>query len=347
MEIYLGTTLISCLIYWGMSKLSEKKTIFKIFISLLPIIIVVAIRYDIGWDYLKVYSSGFFVVGNTGNLHHFTEVPFNYLIKIIFDVSSGNPDWLFIVCSIITFAFVSKALKDQSVNIVFSILLIFLTRYYFITLSIVRQAVAMSIILCSYKYIKERNPKKYILTILLASCFHMTALIYIPIYLFYKIDWKKKKNSVILIILIILTIPAYFLVMKYTKYGKYIGSVYQGNQFLLHELIISGVILFIATFQRKHVKIEKEYFDTYYILQIVTFILSILSRFLPSADRIIWLFYGQNILFIPLIIRNVKKVNQRMFLALGLIVMLFITVYCQTIVKDSFDVIPYKTIFEK
>ena len=108
MEIHLGTTLISCLIYWGMSKLSKKKTILKIFISLLPIIIAVAIRYDVGWDYLEVYTNGFLVVGKAGNLHHFTEVPFNYLIKVIFDVSNGNPDWLFIVCSIITFAFVSK-----------------------------------------------------------------------------------------------------------------------------------------------------------------------------------------------------------------------------------------------
>lgn len=347
MEIYLGTTLISCLIYWGVSKLSEKKTILKIFISLLPIIIAVAIRYDIGWDYLEVYTNGFFVIGNAGNLHHFTEVPFNWLVKIIFDVSNGNPDWLFIVCSIITFAFVSKALKDQSVNVVFSILLILLTRYYFITLNIVRQAIAMSIILCSYKYLKERNVKKYILTILLASCFHMTALIYIPVYLLYKIDWKKKKNSVILILLIIFAIPAYFLVMKYTKYGKYIGSVYQGNQFLWHELIISGVVLLIATLQRKHVKIEKEYFDTYYILQIITFILSILSRFLPTADRIIWLFYGQNILFIPLIIRNLKKIEQRMFLAICLTIMMSVTVYCQTMIKDSFNIIPYKTIFEK
>ena len=295
MEIYLGTTLISCLIYWGMSKLSQKKTILKIFISLLPIIIVVAVRYDIGFDYLPVYTNGFIVIGNTGNLHHYTEVPFNLLVKIIFDLSSGNPDWLFIVCSIITFAFVSKALKDQSINVVFSILLIFLTRYYFLTLSIVRQAAAMAIILCSYKYIKERNPKKYILTILLASGFHMTSLVYLPVYLLCRTDWKKKKNIVVLILLIILAIPSYFFVINHTKY---IIRYFMGNfeiKFKGIEIVLSGVILFIATLEKKHVEVEKEYFNIYYILGIINFALALFSGFLPAAERVVWLFIGQNI----------------------------------------------------
>ena len=177
----------------------------------------------------------------------------------------------------------------------------------------------------------------------------MTSLIYLPVYLLCKIDWKKRKNMAILILLIILAIPAYFFVMNHTKYVKYLtaGSIYHQNKFLIIEIILSGVILFLATLEKKHVEVEKEYFYIYYILQIITFALALFSKFLPVADRLVWLFFGQNILFIPLIIKNVKKAEQKMLLTICLIIMMSITVYCQTMVKDSFDVIPYKTIFEK
>ena len=205
----------------------------------------------------------------------------------------------------------------------------------------------MSIILYSLKFIKEKNLKKYLLTIILASCFHMMALIYIPMYFICQIDWSKRKNAVLLFIAPVVGILVYLLIIKYTKYGNYIGSQYQGNQLLWHEIILSGAILVLATIERKHITINKEYFNVYYILQIITFIVAICSIILPAADRIVWLFYLQNIFLIPIIIKNIKQVDKKVLVLLLLLIILCVNVYAQAVVTDSYNIIPYKTIFQK
>lgn len=347
MEIYIGATLLSMFIYFIWNKISRKNTFLKIFVSLLPMLIISAVRYDVGWDYLKIYTNGFFMIGQDYMPHYFSEIPFDWLVKQIYEISNHNPDWLFIVCSVITFIFISKAIKDQSVNIIFTIALLFFIRYYFLTLNIVRQGIAMAIVLYALKYIKEKNVKKYIVTVLFASCFHLMALIYIPIYFMCRIDWRKKKNLIIAFMVPICAMIAYFIVLKYTKYGNYIDSQFQGNSFLWHEIILSGIVLLLSILERKNISVGKEYFDIYFILQIITFIASICSRFLPVADRIVWLFYIQNIFLIPIIIKNIKSIDQRALITLILIIIMSISVYAQVIVTDSYNIVPYNTIFNK
>lgn len=347
MEIYLGATLLSGLIYVILEKLSKKRSTIKIIIALLPMFIVSAIRYDVGWDYLDIYTNGFYLIGRGYMPYYFTEIPFDWLVNFIYIISNHNPDWLFFACSIITFVFLAKACKDQSVNIGFSIILIFLIRYYFLTLNIVRQGIAMSIILYSFKFIKEKKLKQYFLAIIVASCFHMMSLIYIPMYFICQIDWKKKKNTILLVLIPIAGILFYIIILKYTKYGNYIGSQFQGNQFLWHEIMLSGTILGLATIEQKHITINREYFNIYYILQIITFIVSIFSKILPVADRIVWLFYMQNIFLIPIIIKNIKPINKKILISLILIIIMSISVYAQVIMTDSYSIIPYKTIFQK
>lgn len=347
MGIYLGVTLLSSVIYFILNKLWKTSTAIKVFIALLPMMIVSAIRYNVGWDYLDIYTNGFYMIGQGFMPHYFSEIPFDWMVNAIFIISNQNPDWLFIICSTITFVFLSKAIKDQSVNVVFSILLVFFIRYYFLTLNVVRQGIAMSIILCSFKYIKERNLKKYMFTIILASCFHMTSLIYIPIYFLCQMDWKKKRNIMTAFLIGIVLIIGFALIMKFTKYGAYIGSQFQGNEFLLHEILLSGFILLIATVERKNIQTEKEYFNIYYVIQIVTFILSLCSRFLPVADRIIWLFYVQNIFLVPIIIKNIKSIDRKALVFLAMISIMSINVYAQAVLTDSYSIVPYQTIFDK
>ena len=160
-------------------------------------------------------------------------------------------------------------------------------------------------------------------------------------------DWKKKKNIVIGFVIGVILICSFVLIMKFTKYGDYIGSQFHGNEFLLHEILLSRFILLIATLERKNIKIEKEYFNVYYVIQIITFILSLCSRFLPVADRIIWLFYVQNIFLVPIIIKNIKSIDRKAFVFLAVIVIMSINVYAQAVLTDSYSIIPYQTIFDK
>lgn len=347
MKIYLGVTLLSCVIYFILDRIWKKKSIIKIFIALLPMLVVSAVRYNVGWDYLDIYTNGFYMIGEGYMPHYFSEVPFDWMVGLIYNISNENPDWLFIICSTITFIYITKAIKEQSVNVVFSIALIFLIRYYFLTLNIVRQGIAMSIILYSLKFIKEKNFKKYLLMILFATCFHLMSLVYIPIYFLCQINWKKKQNAIILALIPVIAVTLYIFVAKFTKYGAYIESGIESNNLLLHEILLGGFILFIATIEKKHVEIEKEYFHIYYVLQVITFVIAICSKFLPLSDRIVWLFYIQNIVFIPLIIKNVKSIAKKILLILIALSIMSINIYAQAVMTDSYSIIPYQTIFDR
>lgn len=347
MKVYIGVTILSCAIYFILDRFWKKKSIMKIFIALLPMLIVSAIRYNVGWDYLDIYTNGFYMIGEGYMPHYFSEVPFDWMVSIIYNISNENPDWLFIICSIITFIYIAKAIKDQSVNIVISIALVFLIRYYFLTLNIVRQGIAMSIILYSLKFIKEKNFRKYLLTILFASCFHLMSLVYIPIYFLCQINWKRKQNAIILALIPVVAITLYIFVAKFTKYGVYIENSIESNNLLLHEILLSGFILVVATLEKKHIEIEKEYFHIYYVLQVITFVIAICSKFLPLSDRIVWLFYIQNIFLIPIIIKNSKSTSKKILLILIALLIMSINIYAQTVITDSYSIIPYQTIFDR
>mgnify|MGYP002708135811 CR=1 FL=1 len=347
MGIYLISSCMSYMLYKFLSMFKKKDSFIKILVSFLPLIILSAVRYNVGWDYLKIYTNGFFLIGEEKMPQYFTEIPFDFLVKFIYIISNANPDWLFIVCTIITFIFLTKAIKDQSVNVGFSILLVFFIRYYFLTLNIVRQGIAMSILLYSLKYIKENNFKKYIILVILASCFHLMSLVYIPIYFLTKINWKKRKNMFLFVIFPILAIIAIFIIINFTKYGNYINSKFDLNEFLIHEIILSSIVLMLAIVEKKELKKQSEYFDIYFILQLITFGTAILSKFIPVADRIIWYFYLQNIFFIPLLIKNIKSINLKALIVMILFIVLFINVYMQTVFGDSYSIIPYNTIFNK
>jgi hypothetical protein len=57
---------------------------------------------------------------------------------------------------------------------------------------VLRQACAGAVVIISYRYIRERNLKKYLICVLLAATLHWTALITIPLYFLYWIKINRK-----------------------------------------------------------------------------------------------------------------------------------------------------------
>lgn len=347
MAVYYCGVLASIMIYLTIDLFKKKKSFIKLFLSLLPLLIISAIRYDVGWDYIDIYTNGFIMIGKGYMPYYFSEKPFDYLVKIIYNLSNANPNVLFIVCSIITFIFLSLAIRDQSKNVVLSIIFLFMIRYYFLTLNIVRQGIAMSILLYSLKYLKEKKYKRYILFVLLASCFHQLSLIYIPLIYVYNINFKKKKSYALILIYGLMVAVAFFLIMKYTKYGKYVNSKFNGHQLLIHELILETVLLFMCFYNKKNINFNEGYEKIYLMFLLISFIVSSLSFVIPVADRITWYFYLTDIFLIPILINKTKNRKEKMLFLVVLFTITSITIYMQTAIGDSYSILPYKTIFNK
>ena len=348
MLVYIIGTVSSCLImiFFNLAcKGKNKNSFMKAFISLLPLTIISAIRYDVGWDYLKIYTYGFYF-NSLGIKGYFGEEAFNLLNRLIYRFTT-NVDWLFIICSIIIAIFLSKAIKDQAKNMTMSILLVFLTRYFFLTMNIVRQGIAMSIILYSLKFIKAKEFKKYAFCVILAYSIHNMAVIFLPFYFIANINFFKGYNKLLLMFspaILIASQKIILEIIKGTKYINYFGSQFDGNEFLITEIIINSLILLFGVLNYK--KKNDEYYYIYFNMQVIAFVLSIFSKYIPVVDRIIWFFSVQQIFFIPLILRNYKR-EKKLITGTVILTYLTIVVMMQTLLTDSYSILPYNTIFNK
>src|SRR5699024_8455288 len=103
----------------------------------------------------------------------------NYLVKIVFD----DVKFLFIISSLLIWLFNFKAIYENRKHISVSIaILILLTTLYNPSFNMVRQSLAMSIVMLSIKPLIDKRPIKFYITLLFALSFHYTAIVFLPAY---------------------------------------------------------------------------------------------------------------------------------------------------------------------
>jgi transmembrane protein EpsG len=121
---------------------------------------------------------------------------------------------------------------------------------------ILRQACAGAVVILAYRYVKERNFKKYLLGVLLATTFHWTALITLPLYFLYGIKINRKTILALFIlsgVLFLLGKQILNIAMTlFPKYQSYDLDYSAGrNKFIFLWIMI---FLIYEIFMRKHIK---------------------------------------------------------------------------------------------
>lgn len=349
MFVYFVGLLLSVTISLVIEKIvgfNSKKSL-KMFISMIPLTVISAVRYDVGWDYLSIYTTGFYMVGEYG-VKWFTEGLFRLIIQILFALFQ-DPISLFVLFSILISLFFSMCYSyyGRTKNVFVYIILFVITRYYFCSLNIMRQALAMLIILYALKYIAEKDFKKYILYIALAGGFHYTSYIFIPLYFLLGRNFKTKKNLALSLLMIPIVLTGLLIFVSNTKYSNYFVSMF-GNDgsIVISELLISSVIVATGFYLYKKVKIN----DTILCLfnmELMAFCLSLISFLLPVGDRIIWIFSIVNLFLIPELLRLIEKRKIRLFMSVVIYAVLLLVFFMQTVYGDSYSVLPYYTIWQQ
>lgn len=348
MFYYIGFTLLSLLNAVIIKKVFgfEKKKTLKLFISILPLTLLSAFRYDVGWDYLNIYTIGYYLVGQY-HMHWFTEGGFLLLIKVLYNLFH-NPISLFIVMSFLTAYFFSKTFNvyGDEKNVLIYIILYVLTRYYFCSLNIIRQALSMMIILYALHFLKEKKYFKYFIYIVFSMTFHYLTIMYIPLGLLLNKDFKKKRNIVMLICVIPILLVLLIIFLYNTKYMVYIKSNFANDGTLLYsELLISAILVFSAIMASKNVDKENSMHTIFFNMEMIVFILSLFTGIIPVADRIIWYFTMQNIYFIPLILNSIKNKKNKLTIGFMIYASLTLVFLAQTVLGDSYAILPYHSIF--
>lgn len=171
-------------------------------------------------------------------------------------------------------------LYKESINFYLSYL--FFLLYFLISACIepvIRQLIAVTIVVYSFKYLEKKKLLKYCIFILIAAQFHKSAYIMIVLYFFKNISLNGKKFLLLIFILNILLLRVPILLSYITKvvpqisgYSSYFDSfrygVHRSRSFYgtLYHLIIAISYLYVIFFSYRNYKKRKEYIENLGIL---------------------------------------------------------------------------------
>lgn len=195
--------------------------------------LISAIRFDVGYDYISYYYLAKTLVGSK-------RIEYIYRKFLEFSYFINFPQMIFILTALIGIILLYFSLKNyREKNI---ILIIFLGLFYLDTLGAQRYMLAYIFVFSGFKYIVERNFKKYLIIIIIASLIHKMSLIGILFYFF-----NKKVNLKKVILLFLLLIVFGDLVIEIVKkmgiYYHYFEKTNSGGNKILIFYFILGMIL--------------------------------------------------------------------------------------------------------
>lgn len=211
---------------------------------------------------------------------------------------------------------------------------LFISYWLYITLGLfglsmsgLRQILALSIVLLTFKYLVNGNKVKYIIGIIIAGFFHFSAFIMLPIFLFRKIKLTSKMRYILLFSTIffifvfnnvIISLIQGLSTGRYAEYNSRIGVA--GSNFLL--ILVSIGITFICAFLYRNPEtddngggsslIKDKMFDFFYLMSCINVAIMIVSVNSDIVSRIGYYFFAFNLVLLPNAIMSIKDKKIRM-----------------------------------
>lgn len=286
-------------------------------------------------------------MGN-GSFDGSLEIGYYYLNLFLYRFMH-NPQSIFLVSSfVITFLYLKSIIKYCD-NICIAVLSFIGLGYYFHSMNLIRQFMAIAIAFTALEYLESKQFLKYLTYILIAALFHKSVLIWLPVY--FMVNYiKGKKYYIITGTCFILTNLFFERVLNIlSKYGIYSFYIVSKSRFLegrisIPNLVFSGIILvcsfllYTSLIRRRYenirrIRIAWIHFQIYATLYI----------FGIFSTRIAFYFSIVQLLLIPDIVQSFKMSSRtilKLLTAVVLFILMLITLYIS--LSTGNDFIPYR-----
>ena len=327
-------------------------------IPVLILIIFAGIRYGIGTDYKQYQILYENTINSNGYVIDFSsnEYGFIFLMKF-FNILHIDYNTFLIIVEAITLIIFTYSIKKMSIEFTISILAFICLGLYGNTFNIIRQMLAAAIISIGIPYIQEKKLKKFIIIVLIASLFHISSLIMIPLYYLFTRQYKKAflaiiPGAILMMNILGITNHIYNFIMGLNIIpSKYVALYTTGKltemKFDTIYTVIITVIYYIYYFvyinRMDYTKIntqEKIFNNIFFI-----FVLNVLI-----ANNI-WILYRIFVLYqviivfvIPKIMIQFKTEQQRIVKMIMIILLLIIYGY---VTNSQNGILPYESILTK
>ena len=261
-----------------------------------------ALRYNFGNDYSS-YDGAYRAIKGGEDIFK-NEHLYTLLNKI-------TPSFFLLMA--ITAAFfvwvVYRMVKEHTVGIYqgMAVLIFVINPYLFLmNLSAVRQCIAMCIFILALKYIQERKFLLYLLMIIMAALFHLSALVLIPVYFFVNDKPMSRLQTFLLVTAMLLLLLEGRIVSSLIETGLFVfdNSSYThyfsgGTTNSLRATLLTGVYFAYVAINLVHLKGYKLICGKLYL---VGSFLGMLAIHLSAITRIQMYFDVFSIIAIPAII---------------------------------------------
>jgi len=242
-------------------------------------------------------------ISNTG------KDPIFYIVaKIINMFGASYREWLAIIAGFFCFA-VSKLIYRYSDENYLSFVVLISLGFFYFSLTGLRQTVALSIILLSYKYLRERKLWIFIIIVVLSSLFHISALIFLIAYPIanMKIGWKQVIGISISLALVFLFKELLIKILYFLNIEDRFGSYLEGATTLTFSgfIIQLCVYLFCLFYKRRVLENDDKNISLYNLL-FLGLVFQAFSTIIAEFFRISMYFSIFSIILIPKAI-NVEK----------------------------------------
>lgn len=351
-----------------------KKNIYRVCI-LSPFFLISGLRYKVGTDYMFRYVPNYLTILNGEDVDSL-EILFKVLIRISIFINSDYAT-LFILSSAIIIGLFFISIFKNSKNIIISTIIFFVGSFFFESMNLVRQFIAMSILFVSYKCLFKKEKKIcWLLSIFVASLIHTMSLVFLITILLDRKIIKFKGLLVLVLMLLLFANPIMDSAAKLTSMvnntniAKYAHYIKRDGDLPLSGIIIETIvymyiyIMYINLIRNKR-EIERE--TIFFVnMQSMTLIFTVLNINLDLFFRIALFFSMFQILSIPYFYEKNKECEWKLFnfkiknrinqniikkwnfaFCICVIALLNSRMVFSNIIKGADEILPYQTIFSR
>jgi len=330
----------------------------NIFVPVLLVSLFLGLRYDVGVDY-HTYEAAYYHPETSGAFSVFE--PGYKLISIALGYLGVPYYVLCIIVVSISFIFSYFLFSNEpSIKRNWYWFFYFTSSYLFFCLNVQRQAVAMCIFQFAFIYIHRKQFIRYLLLILLAACFHYSALVLIMLYPLPSI-FKNRGASfyfMFLVLALILQIPLKMLIEKlviavssitpWARYGELIvtweTSTGSGVGFLIRLLMTFVVILYFNKLRNKYGAL----FYTSFLLYFLGTVFNIYFEYNMLLRRVMLAAISLNIIVYSLLCDYLFRSKKLFNFFTGICVFLLFSLYfIGQIAIGSNKTMPFQFVFWK
>ena len=283
--------------------------------------------------------------GVSDDLKERYEILYLYLNRIISYFSIENYVLLLVISFIVLSGYYRFIIKHSS-SICLSIFIFFFLRFFDDSMNVLRQSLALVILLLSYQYILRDKFIKFLCLVGLAALFHKTALVFIIAYFVRYLNFTRKNIVFVIIGGVTISIFSGILIDYFMSsyYSYYQNSDYMGDTRLASVLfmLFNICFLFLCYLMLKNKQVSEDIKNQFYFVLIGSVMLLISLKF-NLLDRVAAYFNVFMIVLIPNSIKKIRGYNKKIFSAV--VVLTIMIIYYYTIIyfkPDWNDVYPYK-----